>query len=178
MKLNARQVETAKPKDKPYKLADGGGMYLEVFPNGTKSWRMKYRIAGKEKRVVFGVYPTITLADARSKRDDAKKLLVNGVDPSAFKKESKLAQIEEVRNTFQQIALEWHNMKVKKWSAGYASRILKPSTKMSSRSSVNVLLQTSSRWNCLTCLKRWKSEVRLRKLRKYVSGVVKCFATP
>lgn len=49
MKLNARQVETAKPKDKPYKLADGGGMYLEVFPNGTKSWRMKYRIAGKEK---------------------------------------------------------------------------------------------------------------------------------
>ncbi len=85
MKLNARQVETAKPKDKPYKLADGGGMYLEVFPNGTKSWRMKYRIAGKEKRVVFGVYPTITLADARSKRDDAKKLLVNGVDPSAFK---------------------------------------------------------------------------------------------
>lgn len=56
MKLNARQVETAKPKDKPYKLADGGGMYLEVFPNGTKSWRMKYRIAGKEKRVVFGVW--------------------------------------------------------------------------------------------------------------------------
>ncbi|EPM8847522.1 tyrosine-type recombinase/integrase [Klebsiella michiganensis] len=124
MKLNARQVETAKPKDKPYKLADGGGMYLEVFPNGTKSWRMKYRIAGKEKRVVFGVYPTITLADARSKRDDANKLLVNGVDPSAFKKESKLAQIEEVKNTFQQIALEWHNMKVKKWSAGYASDIL------------------------------------------------------
>ncbi|EAZ7775723.1 tyrosine-type recombinase/integrase [Salmonella enterica subsp. enterica serovar Woodinville] len=124
MKLNARQVETAKPKDKPYKLADGGGMYLEVFPNGTKSWRMKYRIAGKEKRVVFGVYPTITLADARSKRDDAKKLLVKGVDPSAFKKESKLAQIEEVKNTFQQIALEWHNMKVKKWSAGYASDIL------------------------------------------------------
>ncbi|MBJ2707727.1 tyrosine-type recombinase/integrase [Salmonella enterica subsp. enterica serovar Newport] len=124
MKLNAKQVETAKPKDKPYKLADGGGMYLEVFPNGTKSWRMKYRIAGKEKRVVFGVYPTITLADARSKRDDAKKLLVNGVDPSAFKKESKLAQIEEVKNTFQQIALEWHNMKVKKWSAGYASDIL------------------------------------------------------
>ncbi|WEP26374.1 tyrosine-type recombinase/integrase [Escherichia coli] len=124
MKLNARQVETAKPKDKPYKLGDGGGMYLEVFPNGTKSWRMKYRIAGKEKRVVFGVYPTITLADARSKRDDAKKLLVNGVDPSAFKKESKLAQIEEVKNTFQQIALEWHNMKVKKWSAGYASDIL------------------------------------------------------
>ncbi len=123
MKLNARQVETAKPKDKPYKLADGGGMYLEVFPNAPKAGDAD-RIAGKEKRVVFGVYPTITLADARSKRDDAKKLLVNGVDPSAFKKESKLAQIEEVKNTFQQIALEWHNMKVKKWSAGYASDIL------------------------------------------------------
>jgi hypothetical protein len=77
MKLNARQVETAKPKDKPYKLADGGAC-ISGFPNGT-NWRMKYRIAGEEKRVVFGVYPTITLADARSKRDDAKKLLVNGL---------------------------------------------------------------------------------------------------
>ena len=74
--------------------------------------------------MVFGVYPTITLADARSKRDDAKKLLVNGVDPSAFKQESKQAHIEEVKNTLQQIALEWHIMKVKKWSAGYASDIL------------------------------------------------------
>lgn len=178
MKLNARQVETAKPKDKPYKLADGGGMYLEVFPNGTKSWRMKYRIAGKEKRVVFGVYPTITLADARSKRDDAKKLLVNGVDPSAFKKESKLAQIEEVKNTFQQIALEWHNMKVKKWSAGYASDILEAFNKdvfpfIGQRPVADI-----KPLELLNVLKRWKSEVRLRKLRKYVSGVVKCFATP
>lgn len=94
--------------------------------------------------------PTITLADARSKRDDAKKLLVNGVDPSAFKQERKRSHIEEVKNTFQQIALEWHNMKVKNGLRGMPLTFLKRLTKMSSRSLVNVLLQTLSRWNCLT----------------------------
>jgi len=63
MKLTATEIKAAKPKEKAYKLADGGGMALEIFPNGTKSWRLKYRIGGKEKRVVFGVYPAVTLAD-------------------------------------------------------------------------------------------------------------------
>lgn len=62
MKLTARQVDTAKPKEKPYKLSDGGGLYLEVAPNGSRYWRMKYRINGKEKRLSFGVYPIISLA--------------------------------------------------------------------------------------------------------------------
>jgi hypothetical protein len=72
MKLNARQVDTAKPKDKPYKLADGGGLYLLVNPNGARYWRLKYRVAGKEKLLALGVYPDVTLADARAKRDEAK----------------------------------------------------------------------------------------------------------
>jgi len=78
MKLTAGQIDSAKPKEKSYKLADGGGMYLEIFPNGTKSWRLKYRIAGKEKRVVFGTYLLLTLAEARIKRSEAKKLLSEG----------------------------------------------------------------------------------------------------
>lgn len=73
MKLTARQIDTAKPKDKSYKLSDGGGMYLEIFPNGSKCWRLKYRFTGKEKRLAFGTYPTVMLAEARNKREDAKK---------------------------------------------------------------------------------------------------------
>ncbi len=72
MKLNARQVDTARPKEKPYKLSDGGGLYLLVNPNGSRYWRMKYRVSGKEKLLALGVYPEVTLADARVKRDEAK----------------------------------------------------------------------------------------------------------
>ncbi|EHM4777090.1 DUF4102 domain-containing protein, partial [Salmonella enterica] len=72
MKLNARQVETAKPKDKPYKMADGGGLYLLVKTNGSRYWRLKYRIDGKEKLLALGVYPDVSLADARAKRDEAR----------------------------------------------------------------------------------------------------------
>ncbi|MBU3893075.1 tyrosine-type recombinase/integrase [Serratia rubidaea] len=124
MKLNARQIESAKPKDKPYKLSDGGGMYLEVFPNGTKSWRMKYRIAGKEKRVVFGVYPTVSLADARGKREEAKKTLAAGGDPSAVKQMERLSKVSETNDTFEVIALEWHAHKRDGWSKGYSDDIL------------------------------------------------------
>ncbi|HCB0987216.1 TPA: DUF4102 domain-containing protein [Klebsiella variicola] len=75
MKLTARQVETSKAKDKPYKLSDGGGLYLLVNPNGARYWRLKYRVAGKEKSLALGVYPEVSLADARQKRAEAKKVL-------------------------------------------------------------------------------------------------------
>ncbi len=124
MKLNARQVETAKPKDKPYKMADGGGLYLLVKTNGSRYWRLKYRIDGKEKLLALGVYPVVSLADARAKRDEARKGIAGGIDPLEAKKEQKVEREAQVKNIFQEIALEWHNMKVKKWSAGYASDIL------------------------------------------------------
>lgn len=91
MKLNARQVETAKPKDKTYKMADGGGLYLEVSVKGSKYWRMKYRRPSdkKEDRLAFGVWPTVTLAEARARRDEAKKLLVQGIDPKQYRKRPK-----------------------------------------------------------------------------------------
>ena len=124
MKLNARQIDTAKPKEKAYKLADGGGLYLLVKPNGGKYWRLKYRVAGKEKLLALGVYPEVTLADARAKREDAKRGIAGGIDPMEAKREEKIARDTQLNNTFKDIALEWHSSKLKKWSAGYASDIL------------------------------------------------------
>ena len=124
MKLNARQVDAAKPKEKAYKLADGAGLYLEVVPSGSRYWRMKYRFNGKEKRMAFGVYPAVSLAQARALRDDAKKKLAEGIDPSLAKKEEKLVRDVQLNNTFQAVALEWHGTKVSRWSEGYASDII------------------------------------------------------
>lgn len=124
MKLTATEIKASKPKDKAYKLSDGGGMYLEIFPNGTKSWRMKYRISGKEKRVVFGVYPTVTLAEARAKREDAKRILAAGGDPGQEKQAKKQSKAMAVSNSFERLALEWHAHKKPNWSAGYADDIL------------------------------------------------------
>lgn len=124
MKLNARQVETAKPKEKNYKIADGGGLYLEVSTKGSKYWRMKYRRPAdkKEDRLAFGVWPTITLAQARAKRDEAKKLLVQGVDPKAEHKE---AQAENAgAYMFETIAREWHASN-KRWSDDHRDRVLR-----------------------------------------------------
>ncbi|KFF72703.1 tyrosine-type recombinase/integrase [Pectobacterium sp. CHL-2024] len=124
MKLTARQVETAKPKDKPYKLTDGAGLYLLVNTNGSRYWRLKYRYAGKEKLLSIGTYPDISLADARTKRGEAKKLLANGGDPSEEKQVEKQAKIAAVNNSFKLIALEWHEHKRPNWSKGYAEDIL------------------------------------------------------
>lgn len=124
MKLSARQVETAKPKDKTYKMADGGGLYLEVSAKGSKYWRMKYRRPSdkKEDRLAFGVWPTVTLAQARAKRDEAKKLLVQGIDPKAEQKE---AQAENSgAYTFETIAREWHASN-KRWSEDHRLRVLR-----------------------------------------------------
>ncbi|OKP00628.1 tyrosine-type recombinase/integrase [Xenorhabdus eapokensis] len=129
MKLTARQIDTAKPKDKSYKLSDGGGMYLEIFPNGSKCWRLKYRFAGKEKRLAFGTYPTVTLAEARNKREDAKKILANGDDPGQVKKQEKREKALIVNNSFDKIALEWHAYKAPNWSKGYAEDLLEGFTK-------------------------------------------------
>lgn len=125
MKLKDIQCRNAKPKEKAYKLADGGGMYLEVSPNGSKYWRLKYRMLNKEKRFAIGVYPEITLQEAREKRDAAKKLIRNGIDPVAAKKQEKAAAIENAENTFKAVALEWHSQNIDRWSANYAYKVMK-----------------------------------------------------
>lgn len=124
MKLNARQVDTSKPKEKAYKLSDGGGLYLLVNTNGSRYWRLKYRVAGKEKLLALGVYPDVSLADARAKRDEAKRTLAAGGDPGEIKQAEKQAKILAVNNSFEALALEWHEHKRLGWSQGYADDIL------------------------------------------------------
>lgn len=124
MKLTARQISTAKPTEKPYKLSDGGGLYLLVNPNGSRYWRMKYRYAGKEKLLSIGVYPDVTLAEARDKRTEAKRMLAAGEDPSEVKQAAREAKSLAVNNSFELLALEWHEHKKTNWSSGYADDIL------------------------------------------------------
>nr|DAM78890.1 MAG TPA: Integrase [Caudoviricetes sp.] len=124
MKLTARQISTAKPTDKPYKLSDGGGLYLLVNPNGSRYWRMKYRYSGKEKLLSIGVYPDVTLAEARDKRTEAKRVLAAGDDPSEVKQAAREAKNLAINNSFELLALEWHEHKKLNWSSGYAEDIL------------------------------------------------------
>ncbi len=91
MPLNDMQIRRAKPEAKAYTLGDGQGLSLLIEPNGSKSWRFRYRYAGKPKMISLGVYPTITLADARSRRDDARKLVAEGHDPREVREEHKIA---------------------------------------------------------------------------------------
>ena len=124
MPLTDIKVKTAKPMDKAYKLTDGGGMYLLVKPNGSKYWRLKYRFVGKEKMLSIGVYPDVSLADARQKREDARKILAAGGDPGEVKKADKLAQKLSTENTFEAIAREWHRQKADRWSLRYRDEII------------------------------------------------------
>lgn len=121
MKLSDPAVRKSKPEAKPYKMADGGGMYLEVMPNGSKYWRLKYRFGGKEKRLALGVYPDITLAEARGRRDDARKLLANGSDPGAVKQSQKRQAKLSAANSFEAIAREFHALKSPIWTPHHAT---------------------------------------------------------
>ncbi|HEC8328476.1 TPA: tyrosine-type recombinase/integrase [Providencia rettgeri] len=125
MLLTDIQIRKAKPKDKAYTLNDGNGLSLLIEPNGSKGWRFRYRFAGKPKMISFGVYGQISLADARRKRDEAKKQLSDGIDPSDARKSEKITQKYAAENTFKAVAMEWHASKCSTWSKGYASEILR-----------------------------------------------------
>ncbi len=125
MKLKDIQCKNAKPKDKAYKLSDGASMYLEIAPTGSKYWRLKYKIYGKEKRFALGVYPQVSLLEAREKREEAKKLIRDGIDPVLAKREAKKAAEDNAANTFKAIAMEWHSQNVERWSKNYAYKVMK-----------------------------------------------------
>jgi integrase len=121
-KLTDTAIKSTKPKDAPYKLSDGGGMYLLVKPNGGKYWHLAYRFNNKQKLLALGVYPEVSLKDARLKREAAKKLLAKNIDPSEAKKEEKRLSILQAENTFEIIANEWlsNQTKIKEVTAkGY-----------------------------------------------------------
>ena len=106
-KLTAVQIRKAKPDNRVQKLFDGGGLYLEVRPDGAKYWRMKYYFSGKERRLAIGVYPDVSLAMARESRDEARKLLADGIDPSEHKRQSRAQAAEASANTFKTVAEDW-----------------------------------------------------------------------
>lgn len=128
MKLSDIQCKTATPRDKSYKLSDGGGMYLEIMPNGSKYWRMKYRVKAdgklKEKRLAIGVYPEISLKEARLRREDAKRMTELGKDPSLEKQRLQSLAEEDNSNTFKKIALEWYEQRKDRWRPRYAVEVL------------------------------------------------------
>lgn len=106
MSLTDTAIRAAKPAERPYKLADSGGLFLQVAPNGSRLWRLKYRVDGREKLLAIGAYPVVTLAKARERRDEAKALLAEGIDPSRHKREAKRAAEAAASNTFRMIAEE------------------------------------------------------------------------
>ena len=124
MPLTNAACLNAKPTTKPYKLADSGGLYLQVMPNGSKYWRLKYRFGGKEKLQSFGVYPEVSLAEARSKRDEARKQLATDIDPTIVKRERKLKARLEAGTTFELVAREWHELNKERWTPRHGEEIL------------------------------------------------------
>lgn len=123
MALTAITVRAAKATDKPLKLSDEKGLFLEVRPGGGKWWRLRYRHAGREKMLSLGVYPEVSLADARERRDEARRLLASGIDPSAARKAERAAQAGA--ETFEAIAREWFETRREGWSAGYADKVIR-----------------------------------------------------
>ncbi len=119
-KLAAVTVRQSKPKDKPYKLSDGGGMYLLVNPNGSRYWRLKYRYMGKEKVLALGVYPNVSMTDVRDKVLEAKKMLDQGIDPGIQKKQIKASNKHD---TFEPIAEEWYKKESGRWSKGHSEQV-------------------------------------------------------
>jgi integrase len=121
--LSEIKIRTAKPKEKSYKLSDVDGLYLLVNVNGGKWWRFKYRYEGKEKLLSLGTYPEISLADARQRRDEARRQVAHGIDPGAVRKAQKHAETEE-KETFEVIAREWHSKFTPTWTVGHATTIM------------------------------------------------------
>jgi integrase len=123
--LTDLQIRKAKPAEKTYRLSDGKGMYLEIAPTGSKYWRMKYLFDGKEKRAAFGVYPEVSLSDARAKCLEARKMLADGIDPGEHKKDQKRTRVIEATSSFRIVATEWFENQKDAWSEGYADKVLK-----------------------------------------------------
>ena len=123
MPLTDAAIRNAKPADKPLKLTDGAGLYLEVTPAGGKHWRYRFRLAGKENLFAIGAYPQTTLADARKARDEARDLVKQGINPTQHRKQQKNATIEESANTFAANAEAWFEEKNAPWSDGHRGSV-------------------------------------------------------
>ena len=124
MPLTDTAVRNAKRRERPQKLCDGGGLHLLVNPDGARYWRMAYRYQGRQKTLALGVYPIVSLADARTARDAAKKLLACDVDPSQARKKQKRAARLSAENTFEIVAREWCENQKDGWTARYHGHVV------------------------------------------------------
>lgn len=122
--LTNKAVRAAAPKDKAYKVSDSGGLFLHVSPKNHKSWRFKYRLDGKEQLLTLGTYPEVSLAEAREKRNDARKLLREGRDPRVSAKRAKLVGDSGTFQTFEQAAREWHTVQKPRWKPVHADDVI------------------------------------------------------
>ncbi|CAH5481909.1 Prophage integrase IntA [Enterobacter cloacae] len=123
MALTDTKVRSVKSEEKEYSLVDGDGMFLLIHPNGSKYWRFRFRFGGKQHLMAFGVYPDVSLADARKKREEARKLVAAGIDPREHKRAVKEEQAKEII-TFEKVAREWL-VTNQKWSEDHANRVKK-----------------------------------------------------
>lgn len=123
--LNDIAVKNAIPREKIFRIFDEKGLYIEISPKGGKYWRFKYRYIGKEKRVAFGVYPEVSLKEAREKRDKARKQLADGLDPAQERKLEKLQRNINSENNFESIAREWHAKQTERWTERHAHYVLR-----------------------------------------------------
>lgn len=124
MALTDLAIKQAKPQDKIYYLKDGGSLFLEVTPAGGKNWRFRYRFNGKAGVLSPGKYPAVSLAEARERAAEARRLLAEGINPGEAKKEAKLAAQVASASAFEVIAIEWHEKQLPRWTAGHAARIM------------------------------------------------------
>lgn len=122
MSLTATAIKNAKPKEKPYKLYDEKGLHLQVNPSGSKLWRQKYRFAGKQKTLALGIYPDVSLANAREKRDEARRALADGIDPGEVRKVEKLTRHLAAAESFEAVGREWFNQIMPEKSESYRVR--------------------------------------------------------
>ena len=125
MALTDTAIRKAKPGPKPVKLADERGLFLLVQPSGGRWWRFRYRFDSKEKMLSLGTYPDTSLQDARDRRDEARRLVAAGIDPSAKRQAEKEAGQESAANTFEAIAREWHSKQKATWADGYSSKVIR-----------------------------------------------------
>lgn len=123
MPLTDASIRNAKPAEKPLKLTDGAGLYLEVTPAGGKHWRYRFRLAGKENLFAIGTYPQITLADARKARDEARELVKQGINPARHRQQQKAGVLKEAENTFAANAEAWFEEKNAPWSDGHRNTV-------------------------------------------------------
>lgn len=125
MAISDVTVRNAKPASKPIRLFDGGGLYLEVSPSGGKLWRLKYRFGGKEKRLALGKYPEVGLKDARERREEARRLLANDIDPGELRRQQKTMRAERAAHSFEAIAREWIAKNTPTWASSHTLKLVR-----------------------------------------------------